>query len=128
MYCHLFHCFRGLNVVNRCQYFTRFYVQSIPLYKLLDDKFSFKRNFFPKELIDNFLADEIYLTFHYTGVVCNNYDTVKKYENFGVLFYESVNCPCALYKLYLEIFTRVLLNSLNRKTLPIFITGKIDKA
>ena len=55
MYYHLFHCFRGLNVVNRCHYFTRFYVQSIAISKFLDDKFSFKRNFFRKELIDNFL-------------------------------------------------------------------------
>ena len=61
IYCHLFHCLRGFNVVNRCQYRTKFYFQSVPLSAFLDRKFT--SIFFHEEFIDNFLADEIYLNF-----------------------------------------------------------------
>ena len=98
------------------------------MYKFLDRQFSFKREFVRKEFIDISLVDEIYLNFHYTSVVCNNCGTVIKQENFGVLFYESVNCSFTLYQLYLEIFMGVLFNSLNRKILAIFIRGYYDKS
>ena len=78
IYYHLFHCLHGFDVVNRCQYCTRFNVQSVPLSKFLGRKFTFKLDFFRKEFTDNFLADDIYLNFHYTGVVCNNHGTIGK--------------------------------------------------
>ena len=114
-------------LLNRCQYCTRCYVQDIEGSKCLDKSFCLERNFFCKEFINRLLADEIYLNFHYTGKLFNNYGKIYKTKNFETLFYESVNCSFTLYRQYLEIFVKVSFKNFNRKILPIFIKGYFDK-
>ena len=41
VYCHLFYCNRGFNVVNKCSYCTRFYVPKSCTSDCLDNKFTF---------------------------------------------------------------------------------------
>ena len=41
VYCHLFYCNRGFNVVNKCSYCKRFYVPKSCTSDCLDNKFTF---------------------------------------------------------------------------------------
>lgn len=52
-YCHLFHCCHRFNAFNKCNYCTRFYVNDIKMFNVLDNRFTFDRNFFHKDFISN---------------------------------------------------------------------------
>lgn len=45
VYCHLFYCNRGFNVVNKCSYSIRFYVPKSCTSNYLENKFTFRGSF-----------------------------------------------------------------------------------
>ena len=120
-YCHLFHCCRGFNSVNKCFYCSRSCVQNKNIARYLDKKFTFKRSFFKDFVLESggyyFI---VVLYFHYEGshFFLNN---VESYQNFGVIFYKHVSSSFHLPQFYLGIFSRVLFDNLNKKILPPFL-------
>ena len=46
----------------------------------------------------------------------------------GVPFFENVDRPFVLYQFYLEVFSRVVLNSSKKKILPILFKGYSDNS
>ena len=53
IYCHLFHCIRGFNVVNRCQYRTKTFADDVSLSSHIEKKLSFSKADFKDELVSN---------------------------------------------------------------------------
>ena len=119
---HLFYCNRGFYVCNKFVYCARFQVRDKYISSYLNDKFSYTKNYFP-DFKDHFLLQKISLFIHYYGIIYSSRDKnfENNYGNFGVLYYEEVDRVFLLYKLYLEIFARVVFNNALKKLLPIFL-------
>ena len=56
-------------------------------------------------------------------VIKNVFD---RYTNFGILFYESMNSPFMIWKLYLDILCRVVFNVCDKSVLPVILSGVTD--
>ena len=87
VYCHLFHYKRGFNVVNRRQYWTRFFVDSISLSCIIQKELCLKKKDFDPYIIKNVMSESFYLNAHYTSVfssVQNDYQIFNS-ANFGVV-------------------------------------------
>ena len=46
-----------------------------------------------------------------------------QYINFGSLFYESMNSPFMLWKLYLNILCQIVFNVCDKSVLPVVLSG-----
>ena len=66
------------------------------------------------------------LYFHYEGSQFFALN-IGSFENLGVLFYEHVGSLFQSYQFYLEIFSRVLFNNLNKKFLPFLLKNNDRK-
>ena len=60
--------------------------------------------------------------------ICNTNVRDKKrvfdwYTNFGILFYESMNSPFMIWKLYLDILCQVVFNVSDKFVLPVILPG-----
>ena len=60
IYFHLFHCKRGFNVVNRCQYCTRYFVGDVSLLKYIEKKLSFLKADFKDEPLSKIFSEKIF--------------------------------------------------------------------
>ena len=91
VYCHLFHSKRGFNVVNRCQYRRRFFVDDVSLSSHMEKMLSFSKADFKDEL-SNILYETFLLNVHHTDVIKSvKTDTLlNSNTNFGELFHDSV--------------------------------------
>ena len=120
IYCHLFHRKRGFNVVNRCQYCTRFAVDSTRLSCIIQKEFCFKKKTdFDPDIVKNLLSESFYLNVHYTSVASSVHNDCQIFNvtNFGVVYYDSVCSPISLYLVYLEIrYIRFLVNLMRKKS------------
>lgn len=93
IYFHLFHCKRGFNIVNRCQYCTRYFVVDVSLLKYIEKKLSFlKADFKDKPLSKIFSENFFFLNVHYAGVAKSIETDVLSYShaNFGALFFDPI--------------------------------------
>ena len=91
----------------------------------LNEKLMFNYGLLPSALVENFdfLENGVQFFVHYHGIIYKgrNKNFHNNYDNFGVIYYESVNSPFMLYKIYLEILCRVIFNSLLKNVLPLIL-------
>ena len=122
IYCHLFYCYRGFNVVNKCLHCTSFFIPNGCISNYLDKKFTFHRDFY-KVNCRNVYFKRISLFFHCNGVFLSHKDSHLEgnYESMSVLFFENVDRSFLLYQFYLKVFPRVIFNNLKKKILPILL-------
>ena len=104
VYCHLFHCKRGFNLVNRCQYCASFFVDDVSFSKHI----ACVKCFFWS----------LFFNVHYTGVVksVENDVLLSSCTNFGTLFYDIIVTTFSLYHFYLEIYVRLFFNLMRKKS------------
>ena len=129
IYCHLFYCDKGFNAVNICFIVQGFLFQTvahqvISIKSLLSTVIFLRlivRIFLLKELLCFSTQMEFFLSPKYSHLKGN-------YENMGVPFFENVDRPFVLYQFYLEVFSRVVLNSSKKKILPILFKGYSDNS
>ena len=123
------HCKRSFNVVNRCLYCTRFYVDLVRLSVTIQKSLCFKKTDFDPDIVKTILSESFHLNVHYVSAflsVHNDCD-ISSATDFGVLYYDSVCTPMSLYILYLEIYVRLFVNLMRKKVFKVLIESSSDR-
>ena len=110
--------FRIFYFHNECTFCTRFHVSERPLSGFGNKKMVLSSSFFPgafTEMIS--LENDVPLFEHYHHIIYSSRDKYfeNNYGNFGVIYYESVNSSFMVYKFYLEMICRVIVNNVIKK-------------
>ena len=63
----------------------------------------------------------LYLFIHFS--VCDRQKLCGENTNFGMLYYEVVNSPFILWKFYLNILGRIVLNHCDKYIIPALLSG-----
>ena len=123
---HIFLCERSQYCIGMCNFCTKSYVSN----KIISDHIN-KILFVPIEEFHTsiregmVLVEKIYI-FAHTNVFTDKDDPFGRSDNFGSLYYESINSPFFLWKMYLNIICRIAFNVSEKFLLPIFISSVGD--
>ena len=126
IYCHLFHCKRGFNVINRCQLCTGFCVDSLRLSTAIQKEICLTKEHFDPKIISTVISERFYINIHYNSVVSSAQDDIET-ENFGIVYYDAVCNPMLLYILCIEICARIFINLIRKNVLNILIESVSDR-
>ena len=124
IFCHVFHSKRGFNVLDRCRYWARVFVDSARTSCVIQKSLSFKKSELNSEISKTCLLSEIVtLNVNYVSVVCSIIKAIVLADtlNFGVIHYGSICSSMSPYMFYLEVYLRVFINLMKRHTLKIII-------
>ena len=130
IYCDLFYCKRGFNIIGRCQYCTRFFVDSPRTSCDMEKNLTFHKSEMNEEMVRFSNSLLFRLNANYVSVVCS----IKKQVvltnavNLGVIHYDKINSPMVLYVYYLEIFVRVYMNIMRKHILNKIFENLLSKS
>ena len=119
---HVFFCCRSQYENNMCLFCTKLCIKNKKVNQAITKtlKISYFENF-PVPLYCSVICyDEISLFVH-----SSSEDRQKLYgpNNFGTLFYEVISSPFMLWKFYLDVLVRIVLNQCDKFILPALLSG-----
>ena len=116
---HLWYCSRSYYCSSMCLSCTRVCIDYGSASDYINNKLDVPIELFPRLLREGIvLMNKIYFFVHFHGVL-----GIKRINNFGMLYYESVSSPFFFYKTNLEILRRIVYNFVEKKILPLLISN-----
>ena len=131
IYCHLFYCKRGFNVAGRCQYCTRFFVDSPRTLSDIERNMTYIKSESNENMVRHLNSGIFRLNVNYVSVVrsVNNNVVLTNTLNFGIIHYDSISSPMALYIFfYFEIYVRVYMNIMRKHVLKEIFRNLLSKS
>ena len=120
---HLFLCVRSHNEKNMCMFCTKIYIKNKKISEHINKKLLVEIDkCIPMQLQFGVVAAKDINLFVHTNI-CDKKHVFDRYTNFGFLFYESMNSPFMIWKLYLHILCRVAFNVCDKSVLPVILSG-----
>ena len=120
---HLFLCVRSHNEKDMCAFRTKIYINNKKISQHINKKLFVEIDkYIPMELQFGVAAAKDINLFVHTNV-CDKKHAFDRYTNFGIVFYESMNSPFIIWKLYLDILCRVVFNLRDKSVLHVILSG-----
>ena len=117
IFCHLFFCRKGSKTASKCLIFTRMFVDNYDISVMFEEYFVLKKKNISHLPISNLMetvkVKSISLNVYYMVGDFGKKIEEKKAEDFGNIFFDSVNNSFSIYVLYLDNFLRIYLNLVN---------------
>ena len=123
IYRHLIFCDRGISrQFSSCGLCCKVVTSDLQISNIMYSRLTFERFLFPDGFSKDLLGDYMILSVHYyQGLKAKRFD--EFFGSYPGLYQEFVRSPFFLYKRYLEIVGRVLLNSLQEKIYPFILSS-----
>ena len=123
VFCHLSYCKRGFNVVNRCQYCTRCFVDTAKTCCDIERNLLFEKSELQSPVLKLAESEKIQLNVCYLNVLYTTANIIESLGkiNFGVVHYDTICSSSSLHVFYLEIYVRVFLNFLSKNIIGLIL-------
>ena len=123
---HTFLCERSQYCTDMCNFCTKPYVSNKKISDHINKTFFVPIEGFHSSIREGIVLVEKFYIFAHTNIFIDKDDPYRRYANFGSLYYESVNSPFLLWKMYLDTICRIAFNVFGKFLLPIFISSVGD--